>query len=107
MDRYGNCQLNLGPDDLDGLGPPLQLVIDGEVRAAEPAAAYDDIGPGRLGLVTDSCGLVSVAAPRRSAAAELGVAEGATVRIRAPRDGEPSAAPPSPVTLGPRGGDRP
>ena len=107
VDRYGNCQLNLGPDDLDGLGPALQLVIDGEVRAAETAAAYDAIGAGRFGLVTDSCGLVSVAAPRRSAAAELGVAEGATVRIRAPRDGEPHAAPPSPVTLGPRGGDRP
>lgn len=101
VDRYGNCQLNLGPDDLNGLGPALQLVIDGEVRAAETAAAYDAISPGRLGLVVDSCGLVSVAAPRRSAAAELGLAEGATVGIRAPRDDEPAAGASTPVALVP------
>ena len=101
VDRYGNCQLNLGPDDLNGLGPALQLVIDGEVRAAETAAAYDAISPGRLGLVVDSCGLVSVAAPRQSAAAELGLTEGATVGIRAPRDDEPAAGASTPVALGP------
>ena len=101
VDRYGNCQLNLGPDDLNGIGPALQIVIDGEVRAAETAPAYDAISPGRLGLVVDSCGLVSVAAPRRSAAAELGLAEGATVGIRAPRDDEPAAGMSTPVALGP------
>lgn len=106
VDRYGNCQLNLGPDDLDGLGPALQLVIDGEVRAAETAVAYDAIAPGRLGLVVDSCGLVSVAAPRRSAAVELGIAEGATVQIRTPRDGEPAPGAAIPVALGPNRGDR-
>lgn len=106
VDRYGNCQLNLGPDDLDGLGPALQIVIDGEVRAAETAVAYDAIAPGRLGLVVDSCGLVSVAAPRRSAAVELGIAEGATVQIRTPRDGEPAPGAVTPVALGPNRGDR-
>lgn len=105
VDRYGNCQLNLGPDDLDGLGPAFQLVIDGEVRAAETAVAYDAIAPGRLGLVVDSCGLVSVAAPRRSAAVELGIAEGATVQIRTPRDGEPAPGAVTPVALGPNRGD--
>ena len=106
VDRYGNCQLNLGPDDLDGLGPALQIVIDGEVRAAETAGAYDAIGAGRLGLVVDSCGLVSVAAPRRSAALELGIAEGATVQLRTPRDGEPAPGAVTPVALGPNRGDR-
>lgn len=105
VDRYGNCQLNLGPDDLDGLGPALQLVIDGEVRAAETAGAYDAIASGRLGLVVDSCGLVSVAAPRRSAAVELGIAEGATVQIRTPGDGEPAPGAVTPVALGPNRGD--
>lgn len=105
VDRYGNCQLNLGPDDLDGLGPALQIVIDGEVRAAETAVAYDAIAPGRLGLVVDSCGLVSVAAPRRSAAVELGIAEGATVQIRTPGDGEPAPGAVTPVALGPNRGD--
>ena len=106
VDRYGNCQLNLGPDDLDGLGPALQIVIDGEVRAAETAVAYDAIAPGRFGLVVDSCGLMSVAAPRRSAAVELGIAEGATVQIRTPRDGEPAPGAVTPVALGPNRGDR-
>lgn len=105
VDRYGNCQLNLGPDDLAGIGPAFQIVIDGEVRAAETAVAYDAIASGRLGLVVDSCGLVSVAAPRRSAAVELGIAEGVTVLIRTPRDGEPAPGAVTPVALGPNRGD--
>ena len=83
IDRFGNCQLNLGPEDLAGLDPTLQVVLDDDLRTAELARAYDDIKPGRVGLLTDSAGLVSLALPRRSAAEELGLREGTEVRLRA------------------------
>ncbi len=88
VDRFGNCQLNLDPQDLAGFDTVLQVVLSDGLRTAERAAAYDDIKPGRVGLVTDSAGLVSIALPRRSAAAELDVREGAEVRLRPAGAGE-------------------
>lgn len=82
VDRYGNCQLNLAPADIEPLGNPVKLEIDGEPRIAEPARAYDEIPPGRAGLVADSSGLVSIALRRADAACELGLAAGSEVRLR-------------------------
>ncbi len=82
IDRFGNCQLNLAPDDLAGLDATLQLAIGDDLRTVQRAGAYDDISAGRVGLVVDSSGLVSLAMPRRSAAAELDLHEGAEVRLR-------------------------
>ena len=39
---------------------------DGEVRTAHRVATYDEIGPGAIGLVLDSYGLLAVALMRRS-----------------------------------------
>ena len=88
IDRFGNCQLNLAPDDLDDFGPLLHLEAGDDLRTAERAGAYDDVRPGRVGLITDSAGLVSLALPRRSAAADLGLREGAEVRLRTIGAGE-------------------
>ena len=84
VDRFGNCQLNIDPTELDQLtaaGAPLQVVAGEELRTAERARAYAEVQPGRVGLITDSSGLVSLALPRRSAASELGLHEGAEVRL--------------------------
>ncbi len=105
VDRYGNCQLNLDPGDLARMGPVVQMVIGDELRTAEVVTAYEAIGPGRIGLVTDSYGLVSMAGARRSTAAELGIVEGALVRIRPPHDGEPVGVATS-VALGRHRDDR-
>ena len=84
VDRFGNCQLNVEPAEVDELaaaGAPLQVAAGDDLRTAERARAYADVQPGRVGLITDSSGLVSLALPRRSAADELGLHEGAEVRL--------------------------
>lgn len=81
VDRYGNAQLNIGPEEVEQWGRSMRLRFgDGEVRAATVAAAYGAIGPG-IGLVTDSHGMVTIALDRSSAAIELGLAAGTEVRI--------------------------
>ena len=107
VDRFGNCQLNLDPASLDDLAPagaPLQVAAGEDLRTAERVAAYADVSPGRVGLITDSSGLVSLAVPRRSAADDLGLHEGAEVRIAAAAGGgaDGAAATATPVGLGRR-----
>ena len=81
VDRFGNAQLNIGPEEIDGWGPSVRLRFgDAEVRVASLSTAYGTIGPG-IGLVTDSHGMVTIALDRSSAAIELGLAPGAEVRI--------------------------
>jgi hypothetical protein len=65
------------------------------------ASAYAEIGAGRIGLVVDSYGLVSVCVDRGSAAAELGLDVGDAVTLSTPDEaGEPSSPPGTPVRLG-------
>jgi S-adenosylmethionine hydrolase len=82
VDQYGNVQLNLGPDDLDPLGSHVELAISGARHSARRAANFTEIGAGALGLITDSYGMLAVAADRASAAEELRVAAGDEVVVR-------------------------
>jgi len=103
VDRFGNAQLNVGPDDIAHLGDPIHLVIEGRPRTATAAYTYDEIPPGGIGLVIDSYGLVSLASARSSAAAELGLDAGSGVRLEEPSDGDRGADPTStPVHLHPK-----
>lgn len=107
IDRFGNCQLNLDPAELDELAPagsPLQVAAGEDLRTAERVSAYADVSPGRVGLLVDSSGLVSLAVPRRSVAEDLGLHEGAEVRIGATATGGSDGAAPTatPVGLGRR-----
>jgi S-adenosylmethionine hydrolase len=79
VDRYGNAQLNVDPDDLDGYGDRVLLRTGETVRATVRATTYGDIPAGQVGLVVDSYGLLSVCVDRGSAAAELGLHPGAVV----------------------------
>jgi S-adenosylmethionine hydrolase len=97
VDRFGNCQLNIGPDDLVALGDRVLLRINGADRAASVAHTYDAVGPGEVGIVVDSYGLISLALARQSAAAELGLHEGAAVTVSLLEDAPPGVS--SPVTL--------
>jgi S-adenosyl-L-methionine hydrolase (adenosine-forming) len=106
VDRFGNCQLNIGPEELAPLGDRVRLRWgDGDSRTASSAASYEEIPPGGPGLVVDSYGLVSVALARRSAAAELGLVTGAEVRLsEVEDDGRPAGGTSGavqPVTLSP------
>ena len=88
VDRFGNCQLNVGPDELDPAAtPPDVWTRDDRRRAAgrPPVGAYAELGAGVVGLVLDSHGMYALALDQRSAAAELGLAAGDAVVLAAAR----------------------
>ena len=104
IDRYGNAQLNVGPDDL-----PTEFGDRVEIRCASPtgatvrsavrAGSYGELDPGAVGLVLDSSGLLALSMDQRDAAEELGLAAGDQVTLLASdatRDAQPQ-----PVSLRP------
>ena len=82
VDRYGNVQLNVDPDEVEAWGRRIQVVWEGGSRTAVRANAYDELAPGDVGLLADSYGLLAVSMPRTSAAGMLGLDAGAQVRLR-------------------------
>jgi S-adenosylmethionine hydrolase len=116
VDRYGNCQLNIDPEQIETWGERVQLrwtrPTEG-VRTARRTTAFDDLAVGQLGLVTDSYGLLAVAVTRGSAADTLGLAAGDELALvpllgaegddgAGNGDGAERAGVTSPVTLQPR-----
>ena len=85
IDRFGNAQLNVDPDDLTDLGERVLVRhgLDG-ARVGRRASTYGDLRGGELGLITDSYGLVSLALDRMSAADELRLREGDAVTLEEP-----------------------
>ena len=104
VDRFGNCQLNVGPDEVAHWGDRLR-VSSGDrtaptVRAASIVANYTRIGTGAVGLVVDSYGMLALSLDRRSAADELGIGPGDQVVLEPFADDEARArGTTSPVTL--------
>jgi S-adenosyl-L-methionine hydrolase (adenosine-forming) len=92
VDRFGNCQLNLSPDDLEGLavfsgGDRVSLRLGDpsaptgvSVRTAVRSSNFAGIGGG-IGLVLDSYGMLAVCLDRHSAADELGIGAGDQIAI--------------------------
>ena len=75
VDGFGNCQLNIDPDQLTlaGTHPGDRVEVrmaDG-IRAARWVRTYADAKPSELVLLVDSYGLLSLALDRESAAAAL------------------------------------
>src|SRR4051812_20133864 len=85
VDRFGNCQLNIDPDALEGAGTApggrVEVRLPREVRAARWVHTYADAKPSELVLLVDSYGLLSLALDRESAAAALGVKAGSGVTL--------------------------
>jgi S-adenosyl-L-methionine hydrolase (adenosine-forming) len=123
VDRYGNCQLNIDPDQIDGWGDRIQLrwgaagtagtSTEGtpRVRTARRTTAFDDLSSGDVGLVVDSYGLLAVALSRSSAADMLDLAANDEVVLAPLGDGPDEPDPGAddrasgvtvPVTLGGR-----
>ncbi len=103
VDHFGNCQLNVDPGEVEVLGPELVVEIGGEDRVALRVDSYDGIPTGRVGILTDSSGLLSLAVPRGSAAHELQLGEGIEVKLRSLHEGNHSGET-IPVELGRRNG---
>jgi S-adenosylmethionine hydrolase len=102
VDRFGNLQLNVDPDDLEAYGSRLRLRFGGRERTAVRAPSYVDIGPGEIGLVVDSYGLVSIAADRASAADELGLHAGSEVSLVVRGDDDEPTSNATPIRITPR-----
>ena len=101
IDRFGNAQLNVGPDDVEHLGDRVRLVFGERSRLARRATSFAELG-GDVGLVLDSYGLLAVALDRHPAAVELALATGDEVKIeRADGDGRGNGAGPVPVDIAP------
>jgi S-adenosylmethionine hydrolase len=85
IDRWGNCQLNVGPDDLapwgGGSGTALQIAAADVVRVVHQVGQTTDLGAGAVGLVLDPFGMLALKVDRRSAADELQLAAGDQVMI--------------------------
>ncbi len=88
VDRFGNAQLNIDPDEVEELGERIAVDVGATRRVARRVDAFATLGPGELGLVVDSYGLLALCLDQRSAADELHVAPGTEVRMSAPSDGE-------------------
>jgi S-adenosylmethionine hydrolase len=88
IDRFGNCQLNIDPDELRGRGGrpggSIEVRIAGTPRMARWVSTYGEARPSELVLVVDSYGLLSLAFDRRSAAEELGLRPGSGVALTGP-----------------------
>jgi S-adenosyl-L-methionine hydrolase (adenosine-forming) len=106
VDRYGNCQLNVDPDEVASWGERIQVkwVRPTEsTRTARRVHTYDELGPGQVGLVVDSYGLLSISVHRGSAADDLGLAQGDELHLVRLGDGDDDAGGASvPVSLQPR-----
>ena len=89
VDRFGNAQLNIGPDDLPSTwGARLQVRLGApsdpsgvSVRRAVRASSFAELTGGAVGLVLDSYGMLAIAIDQRSAADELGLAAGDQVIV--------------------------
>ncbi|MAT05672.1 MAG: hypothetical protein CL424_11585 [Acidimicrobiaceae bacterium] len=101
VDRFGNAQLNVGPDDLPtDWGSLVEVVIPNPtdpsdathttVRTATRATSFAQLAGGAIGLVLDSYGMLALAMDQRSAADELGVGPGDQVVLRDLGDPTPS-----------------
>ena len=97
VDRYGNVQLNVAPDELDALGGAFELRMEGRRRSAQRAHHFSEIGTGSVGLVTDSYGFIALVADRASAAEELSLDTGDHLTL-VPLGEGPDEAPPAVTT---------
>ena len=84
VDRYGNVQLNIDPDEISQLGDVIAVRWGSTTRIARRAQTYGAIRTGEIGLVIDSYGLLSICLDRRSAAQELGIGTGTGITLSAP-----------------------
>ncbi|NLA37153.1 MAG: SAM-dependent chlorinase/fluorinase [Actinobacteria bacterium] len=97
VDRFGNVQLNVDPDDIAGWPEAVQLDASGVPRTLVRVATFSQLQTSQIGLLVDSDGLLTVAMYARSAAEELSLHRGDGIRISPLEDDTPRTS----VSLGP------
>jgi len=100
VDHYGNCQLNIAPEQLDAagaqIGDPLEITVFDAAgketgRRARRVHTFADAKPSELVVLVDSYGMCTIALDRRSAAVELGLRTASVVTIAADTGGSSTA----------------
>jgi S-adenosylmethionine hydrolase len=85
VDRFGNVETNIGPDDLRavGLAPGAVLTVrvGASVQSIPWAGAYSDVEPGELLIHVDSAGLIAIAVRDGSADQSLNLSSGVSVTL--------------------------
>ncbi|HQZ37099.1 MAG TPA: SAM-dependent chlorinase/fluorinase [Ilumatobacteraceae bacterium] len=103
IDRAGNCQLNIGLDDVApwgvDVGVRLEITAGEVVRVAQRVARVGGLGPGSIGFIVDGFGLLTLVLERRSAADELALATADQVLVRPLTEGSNSPGVSVPVSL--------
>lgn len=82
IDRFGNVQLNVDPDEIDAWGSHLDVRTGSSRRSARRVTAFGELGASELGLLVDADGLIAIVANRASAATELRLTAGDEVLLR-------------------------
>ena len=98
VDHFGNCQLNVGPDEIAEWGTQLQVSFGDSKRVATRQRTFAEVATGAVGLVVDGCGMLALVLDQRSAAMDLGIGAGDQITL-APLTDAPAAGLTSPVTL--------
>lgn len=93
VDRFGNAQLNVDPDEIAAWGDRIGLRFADTTRTARRAETYGALKTGEVGLIVDSYGLLAVSVDRGSAATELGLHAGAPVTLEPFTDEEDNSVP--------------
>ena len=86
IDHAGNCQLNVGLDDVNPWGvvegTRLEVAAGDVVRVVQRVSRAGELGPGSVGFIVDGFGLLTLVLDRRSAAEELALATADQVTVR-------------------------
>jgi len=98
VDHFGNCQLNIGPDEIAEWGPQVMVSFGESQRVATRQRTFGDVGTGAVGLVVDSCGMLALVLDQRSASSDLGIGAGDQITLAQLTDASPDNVT-SPVTL--------
>lgn len=105
VDHLGNCQLNIGLDDVAPWGAAEGVRVEvsaGEVvRVAQRVTTAAALGAGSVGLLLDGYGMLALVLDRRAAAEELQLAAGDQVTVRPLAEGDRGSAVTVPVSLRP------
>jgi len=90
VDHYGNCQLNVAPEQLEDagahMGDALEVTVSDAAgvqtgRRARWVRTFAEAKPSELVVLVDSYGMCTIALDRRSAALDLGVRASSTVTL--------------------------
>jgi len=86
IDRFGNAQLNVDPDEIEAIEGPLLVRAGDQARVAVRVSSFSELKTGQVGVIVDSYGLVAVVLDQRSAADELRLHTGSAVTLEAVPD---------------------